>query len=304
MSIETFRIFCDVVQYQSFSRGASANNVSQSAATQSIHRLEKDLGTQLLDRAKRPFILTPDGQICYESFREILESYDNMVMKIQALHDQVRGLIRVAAIYSVGLHDMSLCMGDFLKSHPQANLRLEFQHPQKVYQAVLNGEVDLGVVSYPATSPEISVIPLRSEKMVVVTPIDHPLAAKKEVTLEELQEVEYVAFDRDLIIRKETDRYMRQRNVHVNIKMEFDNIETIKQAIGVGVGVSILPAPTVVAEAAAGKIAVVPLISPLLSRPIGIIHRQKKVFTPTMLKFIHLLEERLLDDKKTDMQKL
>jgi DNA-binding transcriptional LysR family regulator len=291
MNIETLRIFCDVVLYQSFSQGAKANDVSQSAATQSIHRLERQLGTQLVDRSKRPFVLTPEGQICYEGFREILETYDTIVTRVRSLHEEVSGLIRVAAIYSVGLHDMSRCMRDFMRNYPRAKVRLEFQHPNQVYQAVLKAEVDLGVVSYPMTSPEINVIPLRSEKMMVVCDPEHELATEKTIALEQLQGLDYVAFDRDLLIRKEIDRYMRQRSVSVNIAMEFDNIETIKQAIEIGLGISILPAPTIRSETSFGKLAAIPLVSPRLTRPIGIIHRHRKVFTPTMTKFIELLTE-------------
>ena len=128
MNTETFRIFCDVVYYQSFSRGAKANNISQSAATQSIHRLEKQLGAQLIDRSKRPFNLTPEGKICYEGFREILETYDSIVSRVQSSSLQDGGVIRVAAIYSVGLHDMSKSMRDFMKTHPHSKIRLEFLH--------------------------------------------------------------------------------------------------------------------------------------------------------------------------------
>ncbi|MBR4977220.1 MAG: LysR family transcriptional regulator [Thermoguttaceae bacterium] len=289
MNIETFRIFCDVVHYQSFSRGAEANNISQSAATQSIHRLEKQLGTQLVDRTKRPFVLTQEGQICYEGFREILETYDSVVTRVQTLYNQGGGTIHVAAIYSVGLHDMSKCMREFMKECPKTKIRLEFLHPSKVYQAVLNSEADLGIVSYPTTSPELNVIPLRSEEMVVVAPPNHPLAKEKTLTLEQLQNVEYVAFDRDLFIRKETDRYMRQRGVHVEVAMEFDNIETIKQAIEVGVGVSILPAPTVVSDVESGKMVAIPLVSPKLTRPIGVIYKHRKVFSAQTTRFIEML---------------
>ncbi|MDO5554840.1 MAG: LysR family transcriptional regulator [Planctomycetia bacterium] len=289
MSIDAYRIFCDVVFYQSFSRGAEANNVTQSAATQTIHRLEKEFGVPLIDRGKRPLAATREGTICYEGFREILDSYDNVVTRLQSLHKQVGGLIRVAAIYSVGLHDMSCFMREFMKMYPKANVRLELLHPHRVYQAVLNSEVDFGVVSYPTASPEINVIPLRSEEMVVVVPVDHRLAGEKTVTLAQLQNVEYVAFDRDLMIRRETDRYMRQRGVEVNIVMEFDNIETIKQAIEAGLGVSILPAPTVASAVVSGKMVSIPLVDPKLTRPIGIIHKQKKVFTVTTSKFIEML---------------
>ncbi len=126
MNIETLRIFCDVVQHQSFSRGAVANEVSQSAATQSVHRLECHFGVQLVDRSKRPFVLTPEGQACYEGFREVLELYDSVEARVRSLRMEISGLVRVAAIYSVGLHDMSICMQEFMRSYPKAKVRLEY----------------------------------------------------------------------------------------------------------------------------------------------------------------------------------
>ncbi|MBN1909186.1 MAG: LysR family transcriptional regulator, partial [Pirellulales bacterium] len=93
MNIETLRIFCDVVLHQSFSRGASVNSVSQSAATQSVHRIEKELGVKLVDRGKRPFVLTPEGQACYEDFREVLELYDAAVARVRSLRMEIAGVV-------------------------------------------------------------------------------------------------------------------------------------------------------------------------------------------------------------------
>jgi DNA-binding transcriptional LysR family regulator len=290
MNIETLRIFCDVVQHQSFSRGASVNEVSQSAATQSVHRMESHFGVQLVDRSKRPFVLTPEGQACYEGFREVLELYDSVEARVRSLRMEISGLVRVAAIYSVGLHDMSRCMQQFMQNYPKAKVRLEYLRPNKVYDAVLNGEVDLGIVSYPIGTPDLNVIPLRSEKMVVVCSPEHLLTRHKAVTAEHLKGLDFVGFDRDLSIRKEIDRYLRQRGVNVRITMEFDNIETIKQAVQIGAGISILPNPTIRAEKQSGALVVIRLIAPELCRPIGIIHRQRKVFTPTVGKFIELLQ--------------
>ncbi len=291
MNIETLRIFCDVVQHQSFSRGAAANEVSQSAATQSVHRMEKHFGVQLVDRSKRPFVLTPEGQACYEGFRQVLEVYDSVEARVRSLRKEITGMVRVAAIYSVGLHDMSRCMQDFMRCYPKAKVQLEYLRPNKVYDAVLNSDVDLGIVSYPAVSPELSVIPLRSERMMLVCHPDHHLAERKAVTAEHLQDEDFVTFDRDLSIRKEIDRYLRQRSISVRVVMELDNIETIEQAVEIGAGVSILPEPTVRLETAAGRLAAIRLIAPQLGRPIGIIHRQRKVFTPTATKFVELLRQ-------------
>ncbi len=291
MNIETLRIFCDVVQHQSFSRGAAVNDVSQSAATQSVHRLERHFGVQLVDRSKRPFVLTPEGQTCYDGFREVLELYDSVEAQVRSLRMEIGGMVRVVAIYSVGLHVMSLSMQGFMRKYPKAKVRLEFQHPSKVVNAVLNSEVDLGIVSYPTPTPDLSVIPLRSERMMLVCHPDHKLARQKAVTAEHLHGENFVAFDRDLSIRKEIDRYLRQRSVNSRIVMEFDNIETIKQAVEIGAGISILPEPTVQGELRSNTLAAVRLIAPELYRPIGIIHRQRKVFTPTVARFVEMLQE-------------
>ncbi len=292
MNIETIRIFCDVVQHQSFSRGAAMNNVSQSAATQSVHRLEKHFNVQLVDRSKRPFVLTPEGEACYEGFREVLELYDAAEARVRSLRMEISGLVRVAAIYSIGLHDMRRHMQDFMRRYPKARVRLEYLGPAKVYEAVNNAEVDLGIVSYPAASADLAVTPLRSERMVLVCHPEHPLAERSAVTPEDLKDAEFVSFDRELIIRKEIDRYLRQRGVSIRLVMEFDNIETIKQAVEIGSGVSILPEPTVRHEIESGTLRAVQLVAPELRRPVGIIYRQRKVFTPTAAKFVDLLRER------------
>lgn len=291
MNIGTIRVFCDVVRCHSFSRGAKINEVSQSAATQSVHRVEHHFGVQLIDRSKRPFVLTPEGQACYEGFREVLELYDSVEARVHSLRSEISGLVRVAVIYSVGLHDMRRCMQDFMRRYPKAKVRLEYLRPNKVFDAVLSAEADLGVISYPSPTPDLSVIPLRSERMVVVCPPEHPLTRHQAVTAEHLQGIDFIGFERDLSIRKEIDRYFRQRSITIHIVMEFDNIETIKEAVEIGAGVSILPEPTVRDDVRNGSLATVRLIAPELRRPLGVIHRQRRVFTPTIAKFVELLQQ-------------
>jgi len=291
VNIETLQIFCDVVRHQSFSRGAKANNVSQSAATQSVHRVEEYFGVQLVDRSKRPFVLTPEGQTCYEGFREVLELYNSVDARVRSLRNEISGLVRVAAIYSVGIHDMSRCMQDFMRRYPKAKVRLMYLRANKVYEAVLNGEADLGVVSYPAASAELDVLPLRSERMVVVCQPGHPLLKRGAVTAADLDGLDFIGFDRDLSIRQEIDRHLRQHSANIRVVMEFDNIETVKQAVEIGAGVSLLPEPTIRNEIRRGSLAAIPLVAPEMYRPLGIIHRQRTAFTPTAVKFIELLQE-------------
>lgn len=291
MNLDTLRIFCDVVKQRSFSQAAKANGVSQSAVTQAVHRVEEHFGVELVDRSRRPFSLTVEGKICYDGLCQVLEMFDDLDARIRSVRQEISGVVRVAAIYSVGLHLMSRCMREFMRRFPKANVRLTYLHPHRVYEAVSNAEVDLGIVSYPRATQDVTAIHLRSEKMVLVCPPDHPLAVMGAVTAEHLRDQSFVAFDRDLMIRKEIDRYLRQRSVSVQITMEFDNIETIKQAVEIGAGVSILPEPTVQREVETGTLVAVDLIAPQLMRPLGIVHRRKKVFAPTAVRFIELLRE-------------
>jgi len=291
MNLDTLSIFCDVVRHRSFSRGAAASGISQSAATQAVRRLEEHLGVQLLDRSKRPFVLTPEGEVCYEGFCDLLQRYEAVEARIRSMAGDVSGAVRVAAIYSVGLYQMSLCMQQFMRRYPRARIRLEYLRPDKVVEAVLSGQAHLGLVSYPKPTARLQIVPWRLEQMVVVCDREHELAGRESVQPTDLQGMEFVGFDYDLKIRKHIDRYLRQHGVHVRVVMEFDNIETIKQAVEIGAGVSILPEPTVVKEVQQGALAAVALAPPGLQRPVGIIYRRGRPFTPTLSRFIELLRE-------------
>jgi DNA-binding transcriptional LysR family regulator len=275
------------------------NNVSQSAASQAVHQLERFYDVQLIDRTKRPFIVTPEGLACYEGFRDLLERFETIEVTVRSLRQEIAGVVRVAAIYSVGLHEMSHYMQEFMSLYPKAKVRLQYLRPNKVYEAVLSEEVDLGIISYPANTRGLTIVPLRAEKMVVVCNPQHRLAHMDRVLIGQLRGESFIGFDSDLNIRKELDRCLRQNEVIVDMQMAFDNIETIKQAIEIGAGISILPEPTVRKEVATGTLVTIPLAITELQRPIGIIHRHRKMFTPTIIKFLELIKQfdRMSDGK-------
>ena len=291
MHLETLRLYCDVVRHRSFSRGAEQNFVSQSAASQAVQQLETQLGVALIDRTKRPFVVTREGEAFYAAARGILESWEKAKTEVAAVKVRVDGTVRVAAIYSVGLHDMSRPMQQFMSLYPEARVQLECLHPHKVVEAVLTGEADIGIMSYPPAERALSVVPLREEPMALVCHPNHRLARQRVVVPVELAGEAFVAFDPGLTIRKAIDRALRQHNVRVNIVMEFDNIETIKQAIIIAAGISILPRHTVEKEASIKTLAAVHVAMPDLVRPVGIVYRRQKPLTPTAERFVQTLQE-------------
>ena len=291
MNLDTLRLYCDVVRLRSFSRAAAAGGVSQSAASQAVQQLEAELDAILLDRSRRPLEPTAEGRGFYDACRGLLAGFEKARADLVASRQRVEGTVRVAAIYSVGLHDMSRHMQPFMAAYPNARVRLECLHPHKVVDAVLNDEADLGILSYPVASRALAVLPLREEPMLVVTHPSHPLARRRRVSPADLDGARFVAFDHDLPIRRAIDRALKQHGVKVDVAMEFDNVETIKQAIGIAAGISILPAPTVQKESEIKTLAAVELALPGLVRPVAIIHRRGRHLTAAVSRFIAQLRE-------------
>jgi DNA-binding transcriptional LysR family regulator len=288
--LEALRLYCDVVRLRSFSKGAEQNFVSQSAASQAVQQLESQVGAVLIDRTQRPFVVTPEGRSLYEACRSMLESWEKAKADLAAVKARVDGTVRVAAIYSVGLHDVSRPLQQFSSLYPDARVQLDCLHPHKVVEAVLSGEADIGIMSYPPSDRALSVVPLREEPMAVVCHPNHRFARRRLLDPADLNGASYVAFDRALPIRKAIDRILRQHGARPNVVMEFDNIETIKQAIIIDAGVSILPRHTVEKEAGVRILSAVGLAVADLARPVGIIHRRQKPLTATASRFIELLK--------------
>lgn len=289
MHLKSLKVFCDVVGRRSFSRAATENGISQSGASQIVNSLEEHLGVRLIDRTKRPFVLTPEGEIYYDGCRRLVQRYFALEEEVRTLHEEVAGRVSVASIYSIGLSHMNRFVQSFLKIYPKANVRVQYQHPKRVYELVESDQVDLGLVSYPRSSRTIKATTWREEPMVLVCAAGHPLASRERVTLADLHGEQMIAFDSDLEIRHEIDRALAAGGVEVRVQMEFDNTETIKRAVEIDAGVSLLPEPTVDREVQAGALVARPLAGIELKRPIGIIQRRGKELGKTAQRFMQLL---------------
>ena len=291
MSFDRLKLFKDIGQARSVSRGAQLNGISQSAASQHIQELEKSFEIALLDRSTRPLTLTHAGRLYLEFCRDVLRRKEQFDVTISQFKLRTKGVARVASIYSVGLSEMSSLEAEYQLRFPEAQLRVDYLRPEKVYAAVEEDEADLGLVSYPEPTKEIAVIPWRREEMVVAVSPDNPLAPAYELRPSDLAGMDFIGFDAELPIRREVDRFLRENGVEVNQTLHFDNLQMIKEAVAIGSGVSIVPARVLRAEIEMGRIVAVPLVAPGLERPLGIIHRRRKKFNRATQAFLDLLQE-------------
>ena len=291
MHVKSLKVFCDVVARRNFSRAARENGITQSGASQVVNHLEQRLGVKLIDRSRRPFVLTREGEIYYEGCRKIVERYYALEDKVRASERELSGTVTAASIYSVGFSHMNRFIDEFLTAHPKANVRIRYEHPKRIYELVETDQVEVGLVSYPRASRSIDATPWRDEPIVVVCRPGHELATRKSIDIDELSGRPMVGFDRGLPIRRQLDKAMSQRSVEVRMAAEFDNIETVKRAIEANTGVGLLPAPTVRREVESGTLVAVPLAGNHIRRPLGVICRRGRELGCVARRFIELLHE-------------
>src|SRR5512142_1676908 len=221
MQIESLKVFCDLTETESFSKAAQINNVTQSAVSQQISSLERQFKSLLIERSKKKFRLTREGQVLYDHSKQVIQTYDALHTKLQEIKDIISGTIRVATIYSVGLHDLPPYLKKFLKSYPTVNVHVEYRRANQVYEDVIGNVVDLGLVAYPVRDNKLEIYPLRKDPLVLICHPQHPLAKNKSARLKALAGQKFIGFEPDIPTRKAIDRILREHSVHVQHVMEF-----------------------------------------------------------------------------------
>ena len=291
MQIESLKVFCDLAETESFTRAAQINNVTQSAVSQQISALEKLFKSLLIERSKKKFRLTREGQVLYDFSKQIIQTYDSLHSKIQELQDIISGTVRVATIYSIGLHDLPPYLKKFLKAYPTVNVHVEYRRSNQVYEDVLSNMVDLGLVAYPARESKLETIPLRKDPLVLICHPQHPFAKAKSVRLKALNGQQFISFEPDIPTRKALDKILRDNHVEVQHVMEFDNIETVKRAVEIDAGVSVVPQGTILQEVAKQTLVQVQLEDGEFYRPLAAIYKKHKVLSPAVKQFLAILKD-------------
>lgn len=276
MQLESLKMFVDVVETGSFSRAAQLNHVTQSAVSQQIRALETRYEQRLLSRSARQVTPTPAGERLFRGCKEILARFTEVEQEIREQATEVSGSCSISSIYTVGLHELHTIQKELLRTHPRVNLRLNYRRSDQVYDDVILGAADLGLVAYPQPRAGVDIVPFREDKLALVVPPGHALAAKGKVAMQAIVGHPFIAFDREAPSRKGIDKLFRDKGIEITPSMEMDNVETIKRAVELGLGVSILPLPTVQQEVNTGSLVAKAFNEPGFTRPIGILVRKGK----------------------------
>ncbi len=302
MQIQTFKVFCDLADTESFSKAAERNGITQSAVSQQVRSIEEQFHVRLIDRGRRAFCLTPEGQAFLASSRDIVGAYDELGNRMQKLQEVVSGELRIATIFSIGLHELPPYLKRFRREFPMVNVKMDYRRSAQVYAAVQENRADVGLVAYPASRRGITASVFWRDRLVVICAPHHPLAGRRKISLSELNGEKFIAFEPDLPTRREVDRQMRQAGARVKVAFEFDNIETVKRAVEIETAISIVPRTSVRSEMEAGHLICLELSDAEMWRPLGTLVKKSSAGTPALREFLALLEKTDLGGEGSDFQ--
>jgi DNA-binding transcriptional LysR family regulator len=286
------KVFCDLADLKSFSRTAEKHLLSQSAISQQLAQLELAYKCQLINRKKRPIELTKAGRLVYQASKDILDRYEQLNNELNALEKTKISRINVAAIFSIGMHSLPDYVKRFMVSYPDVNVHVEYYSASRIYELVLAGNVDIGLVAVPKRDKRLDVYDFEDEPLVLVCSPKHPLSQEQQIDIHRLQFERFITFDKDVPTRAWIDSILERYNVVVRPVMEFDNIETVKRAVEINSGLSILPQTAVLQEIGSGTIRAIGFSNEEFIRPTGIIVRKGKILGQAGRYFIELLRKK------------
>jgi len=292
MHIETLKIFCDLAELQSFSKTADKHLLSQSAVSQQLAQLELAHKCQLIDRKKRPIERTKEGQLFYKAAKDMLERYEQLKSELNAMKSTAGSRINVAAIYSIGMHTLPDYVKKFMINYPKVNVHIEYLIADKIYELVLAGDVDIGIVAVPKRDKRLDVYDFEDEPLVLACSPKHPLSRESQVDIHQLEFEQFIGFEKNVPTRMWIDNIFQRYNIIVRPVMEFDNIETIKRAIEINSGISILPQTAILQEVNNGTIKAIGFSNEDFVRPTGIIVRKGKILGQAGRYCIELLRKK------------
>lgn len=289
MHIEVLKVFCDLVESGSFSLAATKNFITQSAVSQQIRNLEERYGRELVERSKGRIQLTQAGQILYQAGKEIVQTYHAIEENLRALSLSVTGVVRVATVNSVGLYELTAPLKEYLRAFPEVNVRLEYARVSRIYEAVGRGDIDLGLVAYPNKRPQIVITAFREDRLVLICAPQHAFAQSSRLSIKKLFGEKFVGFERGVPTRRALDKIFHRHGIRVRYIMEVDNVETIKRAVEIGSGVSIVPELCVAQEVRNHTLKALHFEDEVIRRPLGIISKRGRPYSPAIRKFVEFL---------------
>lgn len=254
MILQHLNTFCRVVETGGFSKAGELVGLSQPAVTRQVAALEAELGAQLLDRSSRQFRLTPAGEVVYQHAKRLTLGVSDLRESVEELVHPERGRVVVGAVTTVGLGLLPPILREFAREYPAVKVLVKAGRTADTLERVLEGEIDLAIMTTPVTHPRLKCIPLRKDPVVLVCSPRRQATLPDPLPLAELGQIDMISFQAPSRFRTFVDAILEQEGIYPNVTMEFDSHEAVTLMVETGFGVALVPQSAVQRDIDSGRL--------------------------------------------------
>jgi DNA-binding transcriptional LysR family regulator len=292
MDLHQIEIFCTLIKLRSFSKAAETLYLTQPTVSSHIKNLETDLGVRLLDRLGKRVVLTEEGEVLYRYGQKLLALRDHARQEIEGIAGKVSGLLKIGGSTIPGAYVLPVVIGAFKKKYPSASIQLVIDDTAKVAEAVVNGDLHIGVVGARVSDSRLEAHPFLKDELVIAVPAGHRWARKKAVTVEELAGEPFIMRESG----SGTRRIMEERIEKAGMSLaDLDTVavvgssDAVRQAVKAGLGISILSIRALRDDIEAGRLFAARLKGGKIERSFSIILLKGKSRSPLCQAFLDVL---------------
>ncbi len=300
MADRRLQVFTTVARLLSFTKAAETLYMTQPAVTFQIRQLEEYFNARLFDRTHNRITLTETGELMQRYADQIIEKYKEMDNAVRTLTGEVQGPLVIGASTTIGDYVIPEILGEYQRKFPDVTIRLNVSNTQGIIQMVENNEIDIGIVEGPVENKNLTTEVCWHDELVVACTPDHALAKQKSVTMEDLEPFPFIGREEGSGTRGVFAQYAESRGKStddLNLILEFTSPESIKAAVGAGLGISVQSIATLQKEIKLGLLAVVPL-KPALNRPFSLVYQRQKFRVQAMDEFLEFAQDHCEKRKK------
>src|SRR6266542_3926373 len=290
MDINQLELLIAVAQEKSFSRAAERLDRTQPAISQAIRRLETEIGEPLFDRSSKDGTMTAAGRVLLGHAQQMLNLRQSAHAAIKELKGLRRGKLSLSANEYTVMYLLPL-LPVFRARHPHIKIKVKRSLASRISSEILARETEIGIVSSKPSDPAIATVAELTDELTLIVPLNHPLAARKVVSVRELGAESFIAHNVPSPYRERVVRIFEKFRTPLNISLEMPTLEAIKRFVESGMGVALIPRLTAQAEIARGQVAVLTVREMKLERRLYLVYRKNATLSHAARAFLRVARE-------------
>ncbi|HUJ96321.1 MAG TPA: LysR family transcriptional regulator [Terriglobales bacterium] len=289
MDMAQLEVFLAVARERRFSRAAERLHRTQSAVSQSIHKLEQEIGEPLFDRSSRNGQLTDTGNVLQQYAERLLNLRDEAQGALKELRELQLGGLAIAANEFTALYLLPV-LGEFRRLHPMIKIAVQRSLGSHIPDQVLRHNGELGMLTYDPQEPELRSVVVYLDELILVVPPRHPLAGEREVSIRQLGAESFVAHIVSSPYREMVIQVFKRHKTPLHMDVQLPTLQAIKRFVAMGNGVALLPAISVENELTRGELVRIPVKELKVHRKLRLIYRKSGNLSHAARAFLKMAE--------------